>query len=206
MPNYYYRELRPIPHSATPLYIFDIDGTLALADHRRHLVEAPKCSACNGCGLDSEFYSHEGVEEDTPCRECYGDGLEFDFKPQWDAFYDACDKDLPNRPVIETMRRLWQYGVDIWFFSGRSDRVYDKTVEWLLYHTDLESTDICEGQLVMRPEGDFTPDDQLKQRFLDNMLPADRDRLVAVFEDRTRVVDMWRRNGVACFQVAEGNF
>jgi hypothetical protein len=30
--------------------------------------------------------------------------------------------------------------------------------------------------------------------------------LMAVFDDRDKVVAMWRRNGVACFQVAEGNF
>lgn len=29
-----------------PLYIFGLDGTLALIDHRRNYVEAPPCSAC----------------------------------------------------------------------------------------------------------------------------------------------------------------
>jgi len=27
-----------------------------------------------------------------------------------------------------------------------------------------------------------------------------------VFDDRDRVVKMWRENGIRCFQVAEGNF
>jgi hypothetical protein len=27
-----------------------------------------------------------------------------------------------------------------------------------------------------------------------------------VFDDRSRVVEMWRKNGIKCFQVAEGNF
>jgi hypothetical protein len=31
-------------------------------------------------------------------------------------------------------------------------------------------------------------------------------RLVAVFEDRDRMVKMWRAAGVPCFQVAEGEF
>ena len=33
-----------------PLYIFDLDGTLALIEHRRHFVERPslKCYDCGG--------------------------------------------------------------------------------------------------------------------------------------------------------------
>jgi hypothetical protein len=59
---------------------------------------------------------------------------------------------------------------------------------------------------MMRPIGDSRPDDVLKQEFLDRMLIVDRERLVAVFDDRDKVVAMWRRNGIACFQVAPGNF
>lgn len=33
-----------------------------------------------------------------------------------------------------------------------------------------------------------------------------RRRLVAVFDDRDKVVSMWRARGVACFQVAPGAF
>ena len=38
------------------------------------------------------------------------------------------------------------------------------------------------------------------------MSPEDRARLVMVFDDRDRVVNMWRRNGVVCAQVAPGDF
>ena len=58
----------------------------------------------------------------------------------------------------------------------------------------------------MRPANDFTEDHLLKESWLHNMLLEDRERLVAVFDDRKRVVDMWRANGVTCFQVAPGEF
>ena len=32
------------------------------------------------------------------------------------------------------------------------------------------------------------------------------DKFLCVYDDRDKVVAMWRRNGVACFQVAEGDF
>lgn len=82
-----------------PLYIFDLDGTLALCNHRQH----------------------------------YLDDVEDSYR--WRKFYAACDRDEPNAPVIATMERL-----------------------------------------------------------------------VATFDDRTRVVEMWRGCGVTCFQVAPGEF
>ena len=152
-----------------PLYIFDIDGTLALIDHRRHILG----------------------EVDDPNR--------------WRRFYAACDKDKPNKPVISTMERLRIAGADIWFFSGRSSEVRDKTVAWLAENTSFMSHEF-ENRLVMRDEGDYTVDDNLKRSWYKRMLVEDQNRLVAVFDDRNRVVEMWRNEGVACFQVALGDF
>lgn len=152
-----------------PLYIFDLDGTLALIDHRRSVI------------LDKED------------------------KHRWERFYQLCDKDSPNLPVIQTMERLRHAGAEVWFFSGRSSEVREKTIEWLAEHTSFMTFDLDEI-LVMRDIGDSTPDDVLKKRWLDDMLIDDRKRLVAVFDDRDRVVKMWRDNGVMCFQVAEGDF
>lgn len=151
-----------------PLYIFDLDGTIALIEHRRHM-------------------------------------LEWDTRDKWRHFYAACDEDLPNTPVIDTMERLRHAGADVWFFSGRSDEVRDKTVAWLARHTSFMTWDL-ETALTMRAAGDYTADDVLKRQWLDGMLSDDRKRLVAVFDDRDRVVRMWRDAGVTCFQVASGEF
>lgn len=151
-----------------PLYIFDLDGTLALIEHRRHILD----------------------DHENPSR--------------WRTFYALCDKDAPNWPVIDTMERLRRFS-DVWIFSGRSDEVRDKTVAWLTKHTSFMSYDL-ETALMMRAEGDYTADDVLKQIWLNAMLHDDRNRLVAAFDDRDRVVQMWRNNGVTCFQVAPGDF
>ena len=55
----------------------------------------------------------------------------------------------------------------------------------------------------MRPLKDFTPDDVLKQLWLDNI---GKDNVLCTFDDRKKVVDMWRNNGITCFQVADGDF
>lgn len=155
---------------ARPLYIFDIDGTVALIDHRRSILE------------------------------------EYQDRNRWRRFYAACDKDLPNEPVLRVLEQLRVGGAEVWFFSGRSAEVRDKTVAWLAHHTSFLKEELQGPMLRMRDEGDHTPDDELKKQWLDAMLVDDRLRLVGVFDDRDRVVKMWRDNGVACFQVAPGGF
>ena len=123
---------------------------------------------------------------------------------RWRQFYALCDKDQPNEPVIRVMESLRRFA-DIFIFSGRSDEVRDKTVSWLTQHTSFMSHEL-DAALMMRPEGDYTADDVLKKEWLDAMLLDDRQRLVATFDDRDRVVAMWRANGIACFQVAAGDF
>lgn len=147
-----------------PLYIFDLDGALALIDHRRHFVE---------CERD---------------------------KQDWKAFYAACVDDKPNLPVLKTLTSIEESGAEIWIWSGRSDEVAKQTQAW------LAGLFLVPDRLQMRQEKDYTPDDQLKRQWLLAMNQEDRQRLVAVFDDRDKVVKMWRDNGVACFQVAPGAF
>ena len=87
-------------------------------------------------------------------------------------------------------------------FSGRSKATKDATKDWL---NDL---DIPFDVLKMRPtDGGFKwmKDDVLKKKWLDDLFP-NTDDITCVFDDRDKVVQMWRDNGITCFQVAEGNF
>ena len=165
------------------MIIFDLDGTLALIEHRRHFVE--------------------GAKKD------------------WPAFFRACVDDAPNRPVIRIFNALRNTRADhIEIWSGRSGLVADQTLEWLNRHTSgffcsyqYEWTWPTGGRVLgntpvyMRRNGDHTPDDNLKEGWLDRALAAGfRPNEITVFDDRKKVVDMWRRRGVTCLQVAEGNF
>ena len=56
----------------------------------------------------------------------------------------------------------------------------------------------------MRPQNQlYLPDNDLKQGWLDTI---GKDNVAMVFDDRQQVVDMWRQNGLTCFQVADGDF
>lgn len=126
-------------------------------------------------------------------------------RDRWRRFYEACDRDEPNLPIVETLNRLSASGAEIWLFSGRSDDVREKTIFWLALYTVLKIEEI-DQVLSMRPSGDYREDVDLKREWLQGMLDVDRERLVAIFEDRSRLVAMWRELGITCFQVTDGNY
>jgi len=127
-------------------------------------------------------------------------------KMNWDVFFDPANisLDLPNKPVIEMAKMLHNAGKTIVIFSGRSKATKDATAKW------LADNDVPFNVMKMRPTGHpwaFMPDDKLKKSWLDNIFPGkQKDNILCIFDDRDKVVKMWRDNGLSCFQVAEGNF
>jgi hypothetical protein len=118
----------------------------------------------------------------------------------WHAFFAACGDDVPNTPVIETLH-VHAARHRIWIASGRSDEVRAETEAWLDLHVGMHHIE----KILMRRAGDRQADDRLKRGWLLNgSIP--RERVLCVYDDRQRVVDMWRSEGLACFQVAPGDF
>lgn len=186
--------------------IFDLDGTLALIQHRRPLVELQDGSPVTAAGAPAVFRGPNPHVPGNVWVEFMETGKwsyhpsSVKFKPDWKAFHAACVDDLPNMPVIRTLRAHAEAGHDVFIVSGRSDEVRQQTVEW------LHLFGINYSALIMRRAGDYTPDDVLKRSWLsDGTLPP-RERILCVYDDRDRVVRMWREQGLACFQVAPGDF
>ena len=122
-------------------------------------------------------------------------------KMDWDKFFDPKNikLDKPNKPVINMLRLLWEDSKhNIAIFSGRSDVTKEATRKWLHKHG------IQFNVLKMRPKRNFRPDEQLKLEWLNDM--DWKDDVEMVFDDRQKVVDMWREIGLTCAQVAPGNF
>jgi hypothetical protein len=122
-------------------------------------------------------------------------------KINWEIFFnpDNIQLDEPNIPVIKTFQAMKQVGFRVGIFSGRDSISEKETKEW------LAENGINWDFIRMRPQGDFTPDDILKKQWLDDEINQGHS-ILCVFDDRDKVVKMWRENRIACFQVEYGNF
>ena len=114
----------------------------------------------------------------------------------WEGFHANAVSDPPKRAVLETFKALSAAGHDIEIWTGRDEKYRASTELW------LAAQGISGVTLKMRPDGDHTSDNEMKAAWLD----ADPRVVDIVFEDRQRVVDMWRARGVTCCQVAPGDF
>lgn len=117
----------------------------------------------------------------------------------WDAFFAACPRDKPIGHICNLARALSGHA-PIVLVSGRSDAVRTETDYWIKVCAQIGFAD-----LYMRKAGDHRPDDIVKGELLDQILDAGWKPLMA-FDDRDRVVKMWRKRGIPCAQVADGDF
>jgi hypothetical protein len=174
-----------------PTIIFDIDGTLADIEHRRHFVTGKK--------------------------------------KDFDAFNAAMVNDVVNQPIANL---LWMSlsrfdTTQVIFCTGRMEQFREVTRNFLLDDCEVEEflslvneehrsepkyrrmvEDHLDTYLMMRPDNRrHDPDKDIKQDMLNEILKTvDKRNILFAVDDRQRVVDMWRSNGITCLQVAEGNF
>lgn len=168
------------------MIIFDLDGTLADCSHRRHFVDPDKIPEVNSKG-----YNTITGEK---------------FEPNWKSFFEACDKDgliIPAWTIFRDTIDAHSYK-DVQIWSGRCESVREKTERWLMKYYSPATLSNFPIVLKMRPIGDNTPDDQLKERWLDEALSEGK-IIEFVFDDRKKVLNMWIRRDIFVFDVSQGN-
>ena len=120
---------------------------------------------------------------------------------KWNAFFDACLMDTPNVPIVKLLDTLAastnNHRIEIW--TGRGEQVREKTLAWLNQHTQYFKYSFI--NLRMRPEGDFRPDTEIKAEWMQQHGSPD-----IVFDDRNKMVNWWREQGITCCQVKESDF
>jgi predicted kinase len=119
--------------------------------------------------------------------------------------YDGsrCAEDFINPPVQAIVKSWWNTHPEglVLFVSGREDKYIDLTYGWLKIHFPFVSSDF----LWMRKTGDFRKDSIIKQEIYEEKIQG-KYNVDFVLDDRDQVVAMWREQGLACLQVAEGDF
>lgn len=116
----------------------------------------------------------------------------------WDNFNDLMKDDILQhwaKALIKDLRIRY----DIILITGREERFREITLDW------LRRNDVHSNMLLMRTTGDKTDDDVIKKGLYERHVEPRYD-IIAVFEDRSRVVKMWRDLGLTCLQCDYGDF
>ncbi len=134
--------------------------------------------------------------------------------------YTKVCMDLPIHPVINIVFSLAQKnsqgvvseyrcrsyassiarpGYTIIFMSGRECSCRDQTMEWIERQHCIKG--LC-VELYMRKTGDYRDDTIVKRGLYENYI-KNKFNVVAVFDDRPKVLRMWRELGLFTFNVAQ---
>ncbi len=111
--------------------------------------------------------------------------------------YSKVIEDLPREKVINMVDILqWEY--DIIICSWRPDSCKEDTELW------LRTNKIKYHWLYLRKTWDKRSDVIVKTEMLQDIIKIYN--IEWIFEDRDRVVEMWRSHWYQCYQVNYGNF
>lgn len=113
-----------------------------------------------------------------------------------DARYAPYHLPCANDPLVDahaTTFHAVSLFADPIFFTARPELVRANTVWWLQQHLRVRNPTV-----LMRRAREFVPSVQLKQNMLDLLRndSAPSLRVVAAFDDRQDIVDMYERNGI----------
>lgn len=114
----------------------------------------------------------------------------------WSAYQAAAKDDKPIRNVVALVRALHRAGWQCIGLSERSEAYRSMTMAWLL------ANDVPFDDLLLRPNGDFTPAPDLKVRMAKERYGDDlRETITCVFDDRDDVIDLFMAEGITGIQV-----
>lgn len=118
---------------------------------------------------------------------------------RYDLFHHACVDDT----VIEPVARLYRAfvadpAVTVVVLSGRDAATYEKTVAWFAAN-DLPLPD----ELLLKVGNQNLPDVEQKRFQADRLEKRYGKPISMVFEDRDRVVAMWKARGTFVFNVEQ---
>ena len=119
-------------------------------------------------------------------------------KKDWDGFNQFLHLDELKPDIAALYKMCSDAGYHIMIVTGRSEKYREVTQKWLW------DNGIIFEHLYMRPDGDKSPDTEIKQSILNKYILGKK--VLFSVDDRDRVVEMWRRNGITCLQVQKGDY
>ncbi len=119
-------------------------------------------------------------------------------KKDWKSFNKTLETDQIHDWCRELINRFAS-DHDIIIVSGRTEELKQETINW------LEKYHVTYHHLFMRHAQDSRPDNEIKLQIYEEHI-KNKFNVVFVVDDRQKVVDMWRGEGLVVLQCAPGNF
>jgi len=123
---------------------------------------------------------------------------------QWDEFHSRCNEDPVIVKVAHLLVSLSEFS-DIVILTGRPEKYRTVTEKWL---KDSNLALFCD-HLIMRPDGDWSQDGEMKIKALEKKFGSKDDVLSEVWmavDDRDSVVEALRNYGLTVLQPAVGGY
>jgi uncharacterized HAD superfamily protein len=119
-------------------------------------------------------------------------------KKDWESFNKSIETDELHQWCLEIMKRV-EHDHKLLIVSGRTDALRAETLNWLKrYRVPFD-------ELHMRGKDDYRSDDVIKLEIYEREIRP-RYEILFVLDDRAKVVEMWRKEGLVVLQCAPGNF
>lgn len=144
------------------------------------------------------IFDVDGTIADCEHRRKYVDGtLGY---TDWNKFRSETAFDTPVQHICDIAKRFIKSGDHVAFFSARNESEREITEQQI-------SKWIGDGHkgLFLRPNDSYEPDEVFKANLADKFEELGG-KIDLVFDDRNKVVEMWKNRGTTVVQVAEGDF
>ena len=118
-------------------------------------------------------------------------------KKNWPAYQKLAYDDVPVWPVIKALKAFSTYHT-VFIVSGRGEQEREITENWLFEKASV-FPDFDYKALYMRPARDSRADTEIKEEILRTKIMTAGYWPQCIFDDRPRVVKMWRSLGIFVF-------
>lgn len=120
----------------------------------------------------------------------------------WDSFL-AEDAIMQDKPIWDTINIVGCLGkfFPIIFITGRNEGIREIT-EKQISQIFREHQLLCGFEIYMRTDRDWRKDTEIKKELYEKHV-KDKYHVVAAFDDKTSIIELWRSLGITAYHVGE---
>jgi hypothetical protein len=113
----------------------------------------------------------------------------------WDHYHENSKYDKPFKNVVVLLNALSNSGYEIMGITGRNEKHRSLTVKWLVDN----KVDI--GELLMRPDDDYTKNGELKVKLITERFKGDFKDIHFLIDDNEDAILAFMAIGIATLQI-----